>query len=56
MEQIILETISTRLKVKKIIRISQHAFMKKKCLTNLIAFYHEMIGLLGERRAVEESS
>ena len=56
MEQIILETISTHLKVKKVIGISQHAFMKKKCLTNLIAFYHEMTGLVGERTAVEESS
>lgn len=37
MEQIILEAISTHLKVKKMIEISQYAFMKRKYLTNLIA-------------------
>lgn len=37
MEQIILEAVSTHLKVKKMIEISQYAFMKRKYLTNVIA-------------------
>lgn len=56
MEQTILETTFIHLNVTKVTGISQRAFMKKKCLTNLIAFYHEMTGLVGERTAVEESS
>lgn len=54
MEQIILENIPAHLKVKKVAGISQFAFMKKKlCLKT---FCHQMTGLVGERRAMEENS
>jgi len=49
-KQLILETISRHVKEKEIIRSSQHAFTKRKsCLTNLINFYNEMIGLIKHR-------
>ncbi|GAB0182538.1 mitochondrial enolase superfamily member 1 [Grus japonensis] len=39
---------------KKIIRSSQHGFTKwKSCLINLINFYNEIIGQVGEERAVD---
>jgi len=39
---------------KKIIRSSQHAFIKgKSCLTNLIAFCNGVTGWVDERRAVD---
>lgn len=53
MEQIILETISNDMKDTKVIRGSQHRFMKgKSCLTNIIAFYDEKTGLVDDGRAV----
>lgn len=37
-----------------VIRSSQHGFTKRKtCLTNLIALYDEMIGLVDEEKAVK---
>ena len=53
MEQLILETIFRHNKDKKIIRSSQHGFIKaKSCLTALINLYNEMTGLVDEGRAV----
>ncbi|KAJ7424166.1 RNA-directed DNA polymerase from mobile element jockey-like protein [Pitangus sulphuratus] len=53
MEQIILEVINKHVEEKKVVRSSQHEFNKvKSCLTNLIAFYYDMAGLVDERRAV----
>ncbi|KAK4826732.1 hypothetical protein QYF61_010985 [Mycteria americana] len=52
-EQLILETISMLMNDTKIIRSSEHGFIKgKSCLTNLINFYDEMTGLVDERRVV----
>ncbi|KAJ7403207.1 rna-directed dna polymerase from mobile element jockey-like [Pitangus sulphuratus] len=52
MEQIILEVITKRVKEKKIIRSSQHEFIKgKSCLTILIAFYDGMAEWANKRRA-----
>jgi len=54
MEQLILETISSHMKDKKLIRNSQHGFITaKSCLTNLITFYDEMTGLVDNGRAVD---
>jgi len=50
-EQLILGTISRHMKDKKV--ISQQEFTKRKsCLTNLITFYDETTGLVGEGRTV----
>ena len=54
MEQLILEAIIKQVEEKKVIRSSQHGFAKgKSCLTNLIAFYHDMTGWVDEGRAVD---
>jgi len=54
MEQRILEVISKQVEEKKVIRSSQHGFIKgKSCLTNLIAFYNGMTGWVDEGRAVD---
>ncbi|KAK4825859.1 LOW QUALITY PROTEIN: hypothetical protein QYF61_003133, partial [Mycteria americana] len=47
-------TISRHIKDRKILRCSQHGFTKgQSCLTNLINFYNEMTGLVGEVTAVD---
>ena len=52
MDHLILETVR-HIKDKDIIRSSQHGFTKgKSCLTNLINFHDEVIGLVDEGRAV----
>lgn len=51
MEQIIPETISRYMKVKKIITGSQQGFTKgKPCLTYFVSFYDEMSSLVDEGR------
>lgn len=53
MEKILLESTSKHMKEKKVIRISQHGFTKRKsCSSNLIAFYNEVIILVHKGRAV----
>lgn len=50
-EQLVLENTT---KDMMVFRRSQCGFMKRKsCLTNLIAFYSEVTGLLDERRAMD---
>ncbi|CAM4591389.1 unnamed protein product [Caretta caretta] len=52
MEQVLKESILKHLEWK-VIRNSQHGFSKgKSCLTNLIAFYHEITGSVDEGKAV----
>jgi len=54
MEQHFLEVINKQVEEKKVIRSSQHAFLKgKSCLTNLIAFYDDMTDWVDEGRAVD---
>ena len=54
MEQLILDVIKKQVEEKKVIRSSQHGFIKgKSCLTNLIAFYNGMTGWVDEARAVD---
>lgn len=53
MDHLILENISRNMKHKKIIRSSQHGFMKQKLwLTNLISFNNEETSLVAEGGAV----
>jgi len=53
-EQLILEVIIKQVEEKKAIRSSQYGFTKgKSCLTSLVAFHDDMIGWVGEGRAVD---
>ena len=54
MEKVFLENVSKHMKDKKVNGTSHHGFTKgQACLTNLIAFYNEMTGLLDEGRAAD---
>ncbi|CAM4546156.1 unnamed protein product [Caretta caretta] len=54
MEQVLKESILKHLHERKVIRNSQHGFTKgRSCLTNLIAFYDEIIGSVDEGKAVD---
>ncbi|CAM4580250.1 unnamed protein product [Lepidochelys kempii] len=54
MEQVLKESVLKHSEEKKVIRNSQHGFTKgKSCLTNLIAFYDEIIGSVDEGKAVD---
>lgn len=46
-EQVILETISKHIQIKRVTRSSQYGSMEEKsCLTNLMGFYDQMTGLM----------
>ncbi|CAM4642708.1 unnamed protein product [Caretta caretta] len=54
MEQVLKESILKHLEERKVIRNSQHGFIKgKSCLTNLIAFFDEVSGSVDEGKAVD---
>ncbi|CAM5088331.1 unnamed protein product [Eretmochelys imbricata] len=54
MGQVLKESILKYLEERKVIRNSQQGFTKdKSCLTNLIAFYHEITGSVDEGKAVD---
>jgi len=53
-EQTLLEITSEHVKDKKVTVSNQHGLMKgASYLTNMIAFYHEISGVMGEGRAVD---
>ncbi|CAM4657202.1 unnamed protein product [Lepidochelys olivacea] len=53
MEQVLKESVLKHLHERKVIRNSQHGFIKgKSCLTNLIAFYDETTGSVDAGKAV----
>ena len=50
MEELILETIFKHMKNYKVIRRSEHLFIKgKQSMTNLITFYDDVTGLVDEQ-------
>ncbi|GAB0203831.1 mitochondrial enolase superfamily member 1 [Grus japonensis] len=54
MEQIILSVVKTYVQDNKMIRPSEHAFMKSRsCLTNLISFYDKVTCTVDEGKAVD---
>ncbi|CAM4557544.1 unnamed protein product [Caretta caretta] len=54
MEHVLKESILKHLDERKVIRNSQHGFIKEKSyLTNLIAFYDEITGSVDEGKAVD---
>ena len=53
MEQNILSAITQHVQDNRVIRPSQHGFMKgRSCLTNLFSFYDKVICLVDEGKAV----
>ena len=53
-QQLILDAISEQMEEKKVIRSSQHGFIKgKSCLTNVVTFYDVMTGWVDEGQAVD---
>ncbi|GAB0175842.1 mitochondrial enolase superfamily member 1 [Grus japonensis] len=55
MEQIILSAIMWHVQDNKVVKPSQHGFMKgKSCLTNLISFCDEVICLVDEGKAADD--
>jgi len=54
MEQLILEVMIKQMEEKKVIRSSQHGFIKgKSCLTSLIAFYDGRTGCVDDGRVMD---
>lgn len=53
MDQLRLYTISRHMKDGKVIMSREHRFMKKLCLTNLIAIHNETTNSLSKERGVD---